>query len=251
MLALSLAAGLVAAFAWGDVRRMPGIPPVSEAVAQTNTPSTPATSEQPPSPKAKPGIDAEISIDERGVTIRNRKGSDEGQMVFGDREFDSFDAFVEQAPALAALVFAVTALVFLVPVAIVGLIIWYKMRSNRLRNETMLKLAERGAVAPDVAMGAIAAPAAVAAPGPLPPAPLYERALALRTRAAWSDLRKGVIMLGIGFGLSLWSILDDQTANAVGLVLLFVGAGYVALWYFEDRQPRHRPSAEGERREVH
>jgi hypothetical protein len=35
--------------------------------------------------------------------------------------------------------------------------------------------------------------------------------------------------------LSFWSILDDGSANSVGLVLLFLGLGYCVLWFFEDR----------------
>ena len=31
-------------------------------------------------------------------------------------------------------------------------------------------------------------------------------------------------------------MLDDGSANSVGLVLLFVGIGFVVLWYFEERQ---------------
>jgi hypothetical protein len=53
-------------------------------------------------------------------------------------------------------------------------------------------------------------------------------------------LRKGVIMLGAGFGLSFWSMLDDGTPNSVGLVLLFVGIGYCILWFFEERNPAPR-----------
>ena len=43
-------------------------------------------------------------------------------------------------------------------------------------------------------------------------------------------------MGGIGLGLTFFSILDDGTPNSVGLVLLFVGIGYIVLWWFEDRQ---------------
>ena len=31
-------------------------------------------------------------------------------------------------------------------------------------------------------------------------------------------------------------MLDDGSPNGLGLVLLFVGMGYVMLWWFEDRQ---------------
>ncbi len=39
-------------------------------------------------------------------------------------------------------------LVFLVPLLMIILVIWYKMRRTRMMNETMLKLAERGVVPP-------------------------------------------------------------------------------------------------------
>jgi hypothetical protein len=76
-------------------------------------------------------------------------------------------------------------------------------------------------------------------------APLYEQARQVRKRAAWSDLRKGIVMLGIGLGLSFWSMLDDGEPNGFGLVLLFVGIGFVVLWYFEERQMGTRGDTPG------
>lgn len=185
--------------------------------------------------KAQSGVDAEISIGEGGVTIR--KGGRESRRA--DREhddFESFEQFVEQAPWIASLVFGVTGLLLLFPLLVIVLVVWYKMRSTRMRNETMLKLAERGVVPPGEAMAAVAATSGAAAVEASPStAPLYEQAKRVRKRAAWSDLRKGVILGGIGGGLSLWSIIEHGTANAIGLVLLFVGIGYIVLWYFEDR----------------
>ncbi len=119
-------------------------------VAADTKGAEPSTTEKAETPgKSRPSVDAEISISESGVTIRKRGGSDEPHVVVDDIEFDSFEEFVEKAPWLAALVFMVTGLVFLMPLLIIGLIIWYKVRSNRMRNETMLKLAERGVVPPD------------------------------------------------------------------------------------------------------
>jgi len=34
----------------------------------------------------------------------------------------------------------------------------------------------------------------------------------------------------------LWGVLDDGSPNGLGLVLLFVGIGYIVLWWFEERQ---------------
>jgi hypothetical protein len=154
-----------------------------------------------------------------------------------DREFDSFEEFVHDEPAIAAMVVAIVTVVFLAPVMAIGLILWYRMRKARMLNETMLALAEKGIVTPAAALealssgkqDAIVANAAGAAP-------LYEQARQIRRRAAWSDLRKGVLTGGVGLALTLYSLLEDREPNSVGLILLFVGIGFVVLWWFEDRQ---------------
>ena len=42
-------------------------------------------------------------------------------------------------------------------------------------------------------------------------------------------------MGGVGLALSIYSLLDDREPNGLGLVLLFVGLGFVVLWWFEER----------------
>ena len=155
-----------------------------------------------------------------------------------DREYDSFEEFVRKAPRVAVMFFITLMVLFLLPLLVVVLLVWYKLRKNRLANETMLKLAERGVVPPAAAMEAAAAGTAasvVAAAAPPPAAPAYEQVRDLRRRVVWSDLRKGVILTAIGIGLNFWSMFDDATANGFGLVLIFVGIGYCVLWFFEDR----------------
>src|SRR4030095_12399487 len=106
----------------------------------------------------------------------------------------------------------------------------------RMLNETMLRLAEKGVVPPGVALGALAAtPSAAMAAAPSA-APIYEQAKQIRRRAAWSDLRKGVLLGGVGLRIAIWAVRDDGPPNGLGLVLLFVGIGYIVLWWFEDRQ---------------
>jgi hypothetical protein len=154
-----------------------------------------------------------------------------------DRQYDSFDQFLDRDPALAAMVLGIVFIVFLVPILIIALIIWYKVRKNRMQNETLLKLAERGIVPAADAVRAVGSGridtvvnAATAA------MPLAEQAQLINKRAAWSDLRKGVIMGTIGLALTLYAIIEEASASWIGLVLLFVGIGYVVLWYFEERQ---------------
>ena len=242
--AAGLAAGIAAAPGGGTAES----PLIAEAHAQESVrlrvaadapDRSDATAEppaEPPASRSRPKVDAEISIGEGGVTIRKRGESTAAEAAFEDMEFDSFEEFVAKAPWLAALVFMVTGLLFLTPVLLIALIVWYKMRSNRLRNETMLKLAERGVVAPADAIAAVGNPGGPPLDALPATAPLYDRAKQVRARAAWSDLRKGIVMLGIGLGLVFWSMLDDGTPNGFGLVLLFVGVGYIVLWYFEERQ---------------
>lgn len=174
----------------------------------------------------------------KGRTITIEKGGKRVQIsgVGADKEYDSVGQFVHDDPAVARMVVAIVTVVFLSPVLAIGLVLWYRMRKAKMLNETMLKLAEKGVVPPADALGALAGidGATIAASPSM--GPLYEQARQMRRRTAWSDLRKGVILVGIGIGLSLFSFFDDREANGLGLVLLFVGIGYVILWWFEQRQ---------------
>ena len=177
----------------------------------------------------KPRSGRSVVIDRRGhVQIQG----------FGDKEFDSVGDFVQNEPEFAGMVVAIVAVVFLSPVLIVALVLWYRMRKTRMLNETMLKLAEKGVVTSSDALEALAggkqAAATFATAAAI--APLQDQARQIRTRAAWSDLRKGVFTAGVGIALSLYSLFDDGSPNGLGLVLIFVGAGFLVLWWFEERQ---------------
>jgi hypothetical protein len=224
-------------------------PPAAPARPQG---STPGDDEQ--DDEASGSGRSHVVIGSHGIVVEKggKRLSIEG--LGHDRDYDSFEQFVRDAPWLAGLVFFTVLLVFLIPLLIIVLLIWYKIRKNRMANETMLKLAERGIVPPAAAMDAVAtgtaaqvADAAAAAP---PAMPAYERARVLQRRTAWSDLRKGVILSAIGLGLFIWSMLEDGTPNGLGVVFLFVGIGYCVLWFFEDgtrREPPVNPPSGGAR----
>ncbi len=245
--------------------------------AQTNTraatPQAPGQSSAEPA-SAAPGKDASTDLDSgaKGGAAKDKASVDvtidahgigvlkDGKRIrvhgFGnDREYDSFEQFVRDAPGTALFVFLIVTVVFLVPLLIIALLIWYKIRKTRMHNETMLKLAERGVVTPAAAMEALAAGSSPGAsfgatanpstPQAAGSVPLYDQARRMQRRTAWSDLRKGVILTAMGLGLSAFSMFDDGTPNSVGLVLLFLGLGYCVLWFFEDRasEPRRDPPA--------
>ena len=210
---------------------IPPVPPVPDATLPEAAADEDANAEGDTSARGR------VTVENHGIVIEKGRKRVRVEGLGRDREYDSFEQFVQDAPWLAGLVFLVVLLVFLVPLLIVVLLIWYKIRKNRMANETMLQLAERGVVPTATAMDAVAsgnaAPVADAAGASAIPA--YEHARALHRRTVWSDLRKGVILSGIGLGLIAFSMFDDGTPNSVGLVCLFVGVGYCLLWYFEDR----------------
>ena len=200
--------------------------PAANVTAAESTPEEATPSD--PRRKATSGAH-NVQIDKHGRVKINGLGT--------DREFDSLGDFVHDQPAIAGMIVAVVSVVFLSPVLAIGLILWYRMRKQRMLNETLLKLAERGIVPPAEAMNALASGRQTAVlSSAASAAPLFEEAKQVRRRAAWSDLRKGVILGGIGLGLTLFSALDDRSPNSLGLVLLFVGIGYIVLWWFEQRQ---------------
>jgi cytoskeletal protein RodZ len=222
----------------------PGVPTPPNASRAAPDTTDEDTNDDEDAPK---GQRKRVTVDKHGIVIEKGNKRVRVEALGMDHEYDSFEQFVQDAPWLAGLVFFTVLLVFLVPLLIIVLLIWYKIRKNRMANETMLKLAERGVVSPTAAMDAVAsgnaARVAEAASATPPGVPAYEHANALRQRAVWSDLRKGVILTGVGLGLSFFSMLDDGTPNSVGLVFLFIGLGYCVLWFLEDRT---RPSRSGE-----
>jgi hypothetical protein len=95
----------------------------------------------------------------------------------------------------------------LMPVLVVGLILWYKARRNQLLHETALKLAEKG----------------------LPvPAALFDD----QTSTAGS-LRQGVVLLMLGIGICLALFLCGIKFWAIGVIPMFMGLGYLIVWKLE------------------
>ncbi len=234
--------------AGADAARPASAEPGGSHAGEAGTKAAPGTTGSQGGAKAKGSADVDVTIDAHGIGILKDGKRIRVQGLGNDREYDSFEQFARDAPGTALFVFLIVTVVFLIPLLIIALLVWYKIRKTRMHNETMLKLAERGVVTPAAAMEALAAGPSAAASldamanaGTPPPAagsvPLYDQARMIRRRTAWSDLRKGIILTAIGVGLSLYSMFDDGTPNGVGLILLFLGLGYCVLWYFEDRGP--------------
>lgn len=92
------------------------------------------------------------------------------------------------------------------PTILLALVLWYKSRKTRLIHETAIRLAEKGQ--------------------PVPPA------LFLGGAEPPSDLRRGVVLVGLGIGLALFLYQLDLPWS-LGLIPLFMGAGYLLVWHLE------------------
>jgi hypothetical protein len=160
--------------------------------------------------------------------------------IGSDDDFDSFGEALQKSPWVIGLIFLVVGSIFLTPVIVVVGVIWYKLRKARLQNEAMLALAEKGVVPPAQAADALASGASAASVAPQ----VYQQAVAIRKRVVWSDLRKGVILVMVGLAFLLYGITGAGEPSWVGLVLLFVGAGYLVLWWLEGRHLA-QPGASG------
>jgi hypothetical protein len=148
-----------------------------------------------------------------------------------DDDFDRFSTEVKRSPWIIGLIFLVVGSIFLTPVILLIGIIWYKLRKARLQHEAMLALVEKGVVPPAQAADAIAAGASLATAAPQ----IYQQAVAARKRIVWSDLRKGVILSMVGLGFLFYAVTGSGEPSWVGLILLFVGVGYIVLWWLEGR----------------
>jgi hypothetical protein len=195
----------------------------------------------PPAPDIPPAATATDETATAAPDSKRRRARSHYQ-IDQDPDFESFTNAVETAPWIVGLVFLVVGSIFLTPVVLLVGIIWYKLRRTRLQNEALLKLAEKGVMPPAQAVDAVVAgmPARETPAGQALDAsqsrPIGGMIAAARKSAAWSDLRKGVLMATFGLAFIFYSMIESASANWLGLALLFVGVGYVALWYMEDRQ---------------
>jgi hypothetical protein len=229
----------------------PSKPSDADADSAASTPATPAA----PTATVQHDVDQSIAGAVAGVVRGATPDSDtppskkhrRGHIQIGDDEFDSFNDALHTAPWVVGLAFLVAGSILLTPVFLLIGIIWYKLRKTRLQNEALLKLAEKGMMPPaqavDTMMSGVTQDAAASAGASTTASvatPVYQQAIIARRRAVWSDLRRGVILIAVGLSFVFYSMIENGSANWVGLVLLFLGIGYILLWWFEDRHLQDR-----------
>ena len=99
----------------------------------------------------------------------------------------------------------VTPVALMATLAAIGIVLWFRARSERARHAMLQLLVEKGQ--------------------PVPP-----ELFAKKARPA-SDLRRGITLVGLGAGLGL-ALLIAREAEAAGFALIptLMGVGYLVVW---------------------
>ena len=92
------------------------------------------------------------------------------------------------------------------PVVLAALVLWYQLRKTQRVHDLALRLAEKGQ--------------------PVPPE------LFSGTHTKQSDLRRGLVLVGLGMGLSI-CLAQLEAPWSIGMIPLFMGIGYLLVWKLE------------------
>jgi hypothetical protein len=98
-------------------------------------------------------------------------------------------------------------------VGIVALVVGLRLKRNKLLHETMRAMIDKGQ--------------------PIPPELLQPPTPKRRPK---SDLRRGLVLAGIGVGLTVWLALDGGNKWALGLIPLLMGLGFLVTWKVEQNK---------------
>jgi hypothetical protein len=133
----------------------------------------------------------------------------------GDSKHDSDDAWLA-----IPIVFIVFVVIFGLPVAIVGVILYFSFSRTRALHRTVRLMVEKGQEVP----------AALLNPPPV-----------VRQR---SDLRRGVVLLMVGLGLMVFfGAVNDWEGGAwsLGIIPFLIGMGYLLVWRLDARTGPEEP----------
>ena len=142
-----------------------------------------------------------------GVTIKNPSS-----ITIDRRHHDSDDDFGEGALMAIPIVGIVFTTLFGAPVMVVAAIMFFSYLKSRSLHRTVRSMVEKGQEVP---------------------AALFAAPPVVRAR---SDMRRGVVLLMVGFGLMIFfgAVNDwDGGAWAIGIIPFLIGVGYLLVWKLE------------------
>ena len=187
--------------------------PVTSAAAPSVAPVTSATVSPAAAPSASPDSDEDFdkAIEKK---IRKHFSIDLDGGHSGSHSGDD-------VPWIAVpIVFIVFICIFGLPVAIVGLIMFFSFSKSRAMHKTVRLMVEKGQPVPEALLN--------------PPPVVRQR----------SDLRRGVTLLMIGTGLMVFfGAVNDWEGGAwsLGIIPFLIGLGYLLVWRLDVHKEEPSP----------
>jgi hypothetical protein len=183
--------------------------PASNAVAVTGTKA------QKPSSESSP-----VRIDSTGIHVGGKNPADNDKSSLG--------GFV-----IAALALLIPLAPFIMVIAIVALVFYFRHRRNKMMQETMLALIEKGVpITPELLAQLQIRPSGSSnKPGQQPGQSRNRRLL------------PGLILTGVGTALLMTNLGGNSGDHKAGLIVLFIGVAFLIVWFVErkDRNNNQPP----------
>ncbi len=180
----------------------------------------------PPPPPAAPSASASASVSPGSLADKIHQKLDKklhgrhGIVIDGDS--DRGEVKSDDLPEFVIPIVAITMLtIFGAPVVIVAVIMYFGFSKSRMQHRTLRMLAEKGQ--------------------PIPPTLLAPPAPAVRQR---SDMRRGVVLTMVGFGLMIFfGAVNDWEGGvwSIGLIPFLIGVGYLMVWKLEGGKKNEIP----------
>jgi hypothetical protein len=180
----------------------------------------------PPPPPPAPSASASASVSPGSLADKIHQKLDKklhgrhGIVIDGDSDRGEIKS--DDLPEFVIPIVAITMLtIFGAPVVIVAVIMYFGFSKSRMQHRTLRMLAEKGQ--------------------PIPPALLAPPAPALRQR---SDMRRGVVLTMVGFGLMIFfGAVNDWEGGvwSIGLIPFLIGVGYLMVWKLEGGKKNEIP----------
>ncbi|HEY2713937.1 MAG TPA: DUF6249 domain-containing protein [Chthoniobacterales bacterium] len=189
----------------------PTIAPVAATPVLTTPPVTTATTA--PAVVATPAADNDDDFD-RAI---EKKINKHFKFDFNGHHHSDDD---DMAWMAIPIVFIVFLTIFGLPVAIVGIILYFSFSRSRAMHKTVRMMVEKGQPVPEALLN--------------PPPVIRQR----------SDLRRGIVLLMVGAGLMVFfGACNDWEGGAwsIGFIPFIIGLGYLLFWRFDVRRDDASP----------
>lgn len=188
--------------------------PTAAAAASLAAPSAAVTASVSPGASPTASSDLADKIHRRIDQKLKHKGL---HFTMGDEDKDGETAKGDSShEGIPAEVIPIVGIVFLTPVLIVAVILYFGFSKNRMMHKTVRMMVEKGQPVPAALLN--------------PPPHVRQR----------SDMRRGIVLIMVGLGITIFLGAVNEWEGgswALGIIPFLIGAGYLLVWKLEGKGP--------------